>query len=136
GRRQLAHLLALGRAATGAADAAAQRRLGSPVPMVRRVLTWAVTAGLLAAAAAAAPAAQAAPALPLGHAGRFLVDGQGRVVVLHGYNMVYKRPPYDPEAVGFGDDDAAFLAAEGYDAARVGVIYKALEPSPGSYDDG
>src|SRR2546429_9571773 len=102
--------------------------------MSRRLLTGAVAAALLVAAAGA-PAAPAAPALPLGHVGRFLTDAQGRVVILHGYNMVYKKPPYDPTAVGFGDDDAAFLAAEGYNTVRVGVIYKAVEPSPGSYDD-
>jgi endoglycosylceramidase len=56
-------------------------------------------------------------------------------VILHGLNMVNKRPPYAPDAVGFGDDDAAFLASEGYDAVRVGVIYKAVEPQPGVYDD-
>lgn len=58
--------------------------------MSRRLLICALAAVLLAAAA---PAATAAPALPLGHAGRFLTDAQGRVVILHGYNMVYKRPP-------------------------------------------
>jgi endoglycosylceramidase len=82
-----------------------------------------------------APAAAAAPALPLGHAGRWLTDAQGRVVNLHGINMVYKRPPYTPDAVGFGDDDAAFLASEGFNAVRLGVIYKAVEPEPGVYDD-
>jgi endoglycosylceramidase len=100
--------------------------------MSRRLLICAVAAALLAVAA---PAATAAPALPLGHAGRFLTDAQGRVVILHGYNMVNKRPPYAPDATGFGDDDAAFLAAEGYNTVRVGVIYKAVEPSPGVYDD-
>lgn len=30
---------------------------------------------------------------------------------MHG---VYKRPPYHPAAVGFGDDDAAFLRAHGF----------------------
>ena len=99
--------------------------------MSGRLLTCAVAAALLAAAAGA-PAALAAPALPLGHAGRWTTDVQGRVVILHGYNMVYKRPPYDPTAVGFGDDDAAFLAAEGYDAVRVGIIYKAVAPTPGA----
>lgn len=72
---------------------------------------------------------------PLSHAGRWVTDTQGRVVVLHGLNMVYKRPPYAPDAVGFGDDDAAFLAAEGYNTVRLGVIYKAVEPQPGVYDD-
>lgn len=83
---------------------------------------------------AAAPAA-GAPALPLGHAGRWITDARGRAVVLHGFNMVYKRPPYAPDATGFGADDAAFLAREGYDTVRVGVIYKAVEPRPGVYDD-
>ena len=53
-------------------------------------------------------------------------------MILHGVNMVYKRPPYAPDAIGFGDDDAAFLAAEGFNTVRLGVIYKAVEPQPGS----
>jgi endoglycosylceramidase len=72
---------------------------------------------------------------PLGHSGRWITDVDGRITVLHGLNMVYKRPPYAPDAVGFGDDDAAFLASEGYNTVRVGLIYKAVEPSPGAYDD-
>ena len=95
--------------------------------------------GLLAAALSALAlvpaAAQAAPTLPLGHAGRWITDADGRAVILHGVNMVYKRPPYAPDATGFGDDDAAFLQREGYDTVRVGVIYKAVEPQPGVYDD-
>jgi endoglycosylceramidase len=75
------------------------------------------------------------PAEPLGHAGRWITDAKGRVVILTGINMVYKRAPYAPDATGFGEDDARFLAAEGYDTVRVGVIYKALEPQPGAYDD-
>ncbi len=95
----------------------------------------AVLIALVAFAAVAAPAASASPALPLDHAGRWITDAQGRVVVLHGLNMVNKRPPYAPDAVGFGDDDAAFLASEGYDTVRLGIIYAALEPQPGVYDD-
>ncbi len=79
--------------------------------------------------------AWASPALPLGHAGRWITDASGRVVVVHGINMVYKLPPYYPAAAGFGDDDAAFLHAIGFNAVRVGVIWKAVEPQPGSYDD-
>src|SRR3954452_14498781 len=89
---------------------------------------------LIALVAACAPAT-AAPKLPLGHAGRWITDAQGRVVVLHGFNMVSKRPPYAPDAIGFGADDARFLAREGYDTVRLGVIYKAVEPQPGKYDD-
>jgi endoglycosylceramidase len=97
--------------------------------VIRRALT------VLAALAAFVPAAAAAPVLPLGHKGRWLTDATGRVVNLHGINMVYKRPPYAPDATGFGDDDAAFLASQGFNAVRVGVIYKAVEPAPGVYDD-
>jgi endoglycosylceramidase len=95
---------------------------------VRRLLP------LLILLVAAAPAS-AAPALPLDQAGRWTVDARGRVVVLHGVNMVYKRPPYAPDAIGFSGDDAAFLAAEGYDTVRLGIIYAAVEPQPGVYDD-
>jgi endoglycosylceramidase len=101
--------------------------------MKRRPLALAVLA--LLAAAAPAPAAHAAPTLPLDHAGRWITDASGRVVILHGVNMVYKRPPYAPDAIGFDEQDAAFLQAEGYNTVRVGIIYKAVEPQPGVYDD-
>jgi endoglycosylceramidase len=83
----------------------------------------------------AALAANANLALPLSQTGRWLTDASGRVVVLHGLNQVYKVPPYEPSADGFGADDAAFLAANGFDAMRVGVIWAAVEPEPGQYDD-
>jgi endoglycosylceramidase len=54
---------------------------------------------------------------------------------MHGVNMVYKRPPYKPSETGFGDDDARFLAREGYNTVRLGIIYKGVEPQPGRYDD-
>jgi endoglycosylceramidase len=82
-----------------------------------------------------AGAASAAPQPPFGHAGRFMTDASGRVFTSHGVNMVYKVAPYDPSVSGFGDDDAAFLAREGFNSVRLGVIYKAVEPSPGVYDD-
>src|SRR3954462_2059191 len=79
--------------------------------------------------------AQAAPEPPFGSAGGFLTDANGRVVISHGVNMIYKVAPYEPSAAGFGDDDAAFLAREGFNSVRLGVIYKAVEPQPGVYDD-
>jgi endoglycosylceramidase len=97
--------------------------------LIRRlILTTALVLGI------AGPAA-AAPSLPLDHAGRWLTDARGRVVVLHGVNMVAKRPPYAPDELGFGANDANFLAAEGYNTVRLGVIYAAVEPQPGVYDD-
>src|SRR5436309_11825324 len=93
----------------------------------------ALCAGLLGCAMPAA--ADAAPALPLSHAGRWITDAHGRVVILHGTNMVYKLAPYYPAATGFEGKDAAFLRANGFNAVRVGLIWKALEPQPGVYDD-
>jgi endoglycosylceramidase len=64
-----------------------------------------------------------------------MTDAGGRAVVLHGVNMVYKRPPYHAGAVEFDAEDAAFLESIGFNAVRVGVIYAAVEPQPGVYDD-
>jgi endoglycosylceramidase len=66
--------------------------------------------------------------------GRWLVDAQGRVAVIHGVNLVEKHPPYHPTAVGFNAAHADFIAANGFNSVRLGLIYKALEPEPGVYD--
>lgn len=111
---------------------------------VRRLA--AITCAVLAAAALAGPGETVAnadgpapytglAALPLDHAGTWLTDAAGRVVILHGLNQVFKLAPYEPAADGFGDDDAAFLAENGFDAVRVGVIWAGVEPQPGVYDD-
>ncbi|MEW1632841.1 cellulase family glycosylhydrolase [Streptomyces sp. NPDC093801] len=81
------------------------------------------------------PAAAAPADSPLGHAGRWLTDDQGRVITLHGVNMVYKKPPYFPAAGGFGEKDARFLAENGFNAVRLGFAWNAVEPRPGVYDD-
>jgi endoglycosylceramidase len=99
----------------------------------RRAIGPAVAAALLLTVLCGA--AQAGPTTPLGHSGRWITDAKGRVVILHGVNMVYKRPPYSPAATGFGEDDAAFLQRNGFNTVRLGVIYAGVEPSPGSYDD-
>ena len=97
----------------------------------------AATIALLAAAVVASPAAALKPTqeAPLGHEGRWVTDRKGRVVVLHGFNMVYKRPPYYPMHAGFGRNDAKFLARNGFNTIRLGVIYAGVEPEPGQYDD-
>src|SRR5581483_9105165 len=71
------------------------------------------------------------PPEPLGHAGRWITDATGRVIIPRGVNMVVKFPPYTPAFAGFGEKDAALLAREGFNAVRVGVIYSAVEPVPG-----
>jgi len=55
-------------------------------------------------------------------------------VVLHGVNQVSKLPPYLPSAIGFGADDAAAIAAEGFNTVRTGVIHKGFATAPGVYD--
>ena len=64
-----------------------------------------------------------------------MTDARGRVVILHGVNMVYKLKPYTPSTPGFGSDDARFLAREGLNNVRLGVIYAGVEPQPGAYND-
>jgi endoglycosylceramidase len=111
-----------------------RRRVGDvkACPAVKRSIALAALALL---ASTAPSAAAGAPEAPLDHAGRWITDARGHVLVLHGLNMVSKLPPYAPDATGFGDDDAAFLASQGFNTMRVGVIYKAVEPQPGVYDD-
>ncbi|WP_127783657.1 cellulase family glycosylhydrolase [Rhodococcus sp. X156] len=115
-------------------------------PGLRRSAATLLALGLASAAlvgtgtpADAAPEPGAATTLPgpgpYGAAGRWIVDADGRVLITSGVNMVNKRAPYAPDAVGFDDADAAFLAAHGFDSVRVGVIWKAVEPEPGRYDD-
>ena len=50
-------------------------------------------------------------------------------MILHGFNMVYKRGSYRPEDTGFGRDDARFLQRYGFNTVRLGIIYKGLDPS-------
>ncbi len=81
------------------------------------------------------PTADPDGSLPsLGTSGGWLTNSDGQVVMLHGLNEVYKVAPGDPLSSGFGDDDAAFLAENGFNAVRVGVIWSDLEPAPGVFD--
>lgn len=72
-----------------------------------------------------------------GQAGRWITDQSGRVVTMHGFNLVNKLPSlgYVPAAFGFGEDDARFLQRHGFNAIRLGIIWKALEPQPGVYNN-
>jgi endoglycosylceramidase len=97
-----------------------------------RALTAAIaaaTALVLCGSAAAAPD----PTL-LGHQGRWLVDRQGRVRILHGVGVMNYSQPNLPAAMGFGDEDAAFLARQGFNLVRLGINWSGIEPQPGIYD--
>jgi endoglycosylceramidase len=71
---------------------------------------------------------------PLSNTGTWVTNSAGQVVLLHGANEVYKMAPYEPSVSGFDEDDAAFLAANGFNVVRLGVIWAAVEPEPGVYD--
>ena len=100
-------------------------------------------AALLASLLVCGSSASAAPGPepPLSHAGRWITDADGRVVIIHGVNEVYKVGSYAPTDIGFDKDDARFLERNGFNGVRLGVIYKAVEPNPPVgghpvYDDG
>jgi endoglycosylceramidase len=73
-----------------------------------------------------------APLGPVHHVGTWIVDDEGRVVITHGLNLIWKTAPYYPPA--FSDQDARFLASEGFSGARIGFLWTGVEPSPGKYD--
>ena len=75
------------------------------------------------------------PAGTISHEGRWLTDAAGRVLMLHGTNMVSKGAPYYPAAAGFDDDDGAWLEANGFDVVRLGVMATALMPEPGKVSE-
>ena len=72
--------------------------------------------------------------LALGTTGDWLTNSDGQVVIMHGLDETYKVAPYEPAAGGFSNDDAEFLAANGFNAVRVGVIWSELEPEPGVFN--
>ena len=94
----------------------------------------------------AAASRSCSPAVPVSAAdetprlqrqGRFLVDQHGRVVIVHGLNMVWKRPPYAPPntAAGFTARDADWLRKYGFNGARIGTLWAGVTPErPGVAD--
>ena len=94
------------------------------------------TALLVAIALLVAPPALAAPREPLGHAGRWITDRSGRVVMLRGVSVVPAKPQTTPESLGFGRDDAGFLRSHGFNVVRLGLFSAPWEPQPGTFDEG
>ncbi len=72
--------------------------------------------------------------------GPFLYDRYGRVVILHGVNAVFKKPPFElvpapGKPWNFTNADAAKIASFGFDIVRLGIIWQGLEPGYGSIND-
>ena len=68
--------------------------------------------------------------------GPYLYDANGRVILLHGVNVVYKHAPYiaypDPgEPWNFDATDAAKMQRLGFNVVRLGIEWQALEPGSG-----
>ena len=72
----------------------------------------------------------------IAHSGRWLTDASGRVVLLHGVNVVAKTVPYYPSAAGFDAADAAWLEENGLRVVRLGVMATGLMPTPGKITQG
>jgi len=70
---------------------------------------------------------------PVTRVGKWVIDDQGRVVIVHGIGIVVKDAPFYPSL--FGTSDARLFANEGLTAAREGFIWAGMEPQPGKYDD-
>ena len=68
----------------------------------------------------------------LSTSGTWIVNANGQVVQLHGFNEVDKLAPYEPAAIGFDNADAALLQSEGFNVVRLGVTWAGLEPTPGT----
>jgi endoglycosylceramidase len=72
--------------------------------------------------------------------GPFLFDRYGRVVILHGVDVVYKHPPYevypDPgKPWNFDAADARRIARLGFDVVRLGIMWAGLEPGTAPAND-
>jgi endoglycosylceramidase len=100
------------------------RRLGS---LVMVVVATVLLGGV--------PLAFAAPAQPLGHAGRWITDAQGRVVILHGFNTVPVDENHLPRDIGMDAEHAQWLADNGFNTIRLGLYYARVEPTPGQFDE-
>lgn len=71
---------------------------------------------------------------------RLMEDSLGRSIIFHGVNVVYKVDPYIPSSDAFDpqlsltDDDIANLFDWGFNFVRLGVMWEAVERSPGVYN--
>lgn len=69
--------------------------------------------------------------------GRWLVDQYGRVVIVHGVNLVWKRAPYAPPdtPAGFTAADADWLHDHGFNGVRLGTLWAGITPDQAGVGD-
>ncbi|MBI2382546.1 MAG: cellulase family glycosylhydrolase [Gammaproteobacteria bacterium] len=62
--------------------------------------------------------------------GPWLVDPLGRVVLVHGMNLIWKTAPHVPPdtPAGFTAADARWLAQHGFNGARIGTLWAGVMP--------
>ena len=71
---------------------------------------------------------------------KMLLDSEGRTLILHGVNAIYKVPPYLPDSSRFdvetslNEDDIRNLSEWGFNFVRLGVMWEAVEKKEGVYD--
>ena len=98
---------------------------------VATVLLAAVLGLALAGTAAGPATADGDPVPRLHREGGHLVDQFGRIVVVHGLNLVWKRAPYAPPdtPAGFTTADADWFARYGFNGARIGMLWAGVTPN-------
>jgi endoglycosylceramidase len=64
----------------------------------------------------------------VGTDGRWLVDGHGRTIYVHGLQIAHKTAPYHPPAGSLTRADARLIKRLGINAVRLAWFWKGLEP--------
>jgi endoglycosylceramidase len=72
---------------------------------------------------------------------RQFIDESGRTRIFHGVNVVYKLPPYIPlqdnfdPFLSFSSEDIKHMKHLGFNLVRLGIMWEAIETSPGIYNE-
>ena len=102
------------------------------------LLVWSGSGSVGAASSSPVNSGPVAPVSAPG--GSFLRDGQGRVVLMHGVDLMDKLSPYEIVTSGTGvnvltNTEAASIASDGFDVVRLGIFWKGLEPGTAPMND-
>ena len=102
------------------------------------VLVWSWSGSARASSSSPVTTGPVAPVSAPG--GSFLRDAHGRVVLMHGVDLMYKLPPYEIVTSGAGvnvltNAEAASIASDGFDVVRLGILWKGLEPGTAPMND-